>query len=232
MLLAGLWNGIANTDSYCDACIWVDDRQGQVRDAARRHLRRHDERQHRHEPRGVLDPERGEYPRSMTWQFAKCPDTGPMMYEFQTGSNEYWTSLWVRNARVPLAKIEVQSVEPRVVDSAHARPATGRSPTRAASARASSRIRSTGVDGQQVSRHLRLAERRDRRRVPDRPGQLPVTREDAEGAAAGARHAPVGRRSWIEVVRRTVRPTRDRPATTTTRITSTHCSSPRMGLGR
>jgi expansin (peptidoglycan-binding protein) len=32
-----------------------------------------------------------------------------LLYEFQTGSNEYWTSLWVRNARVPLAKVEVES---------------------------------------------------------------------------------------------------------------------------
>ena len=39
----------------------------------------------------------GEYPRDMTWQLAECPDTGPMMYEFQTGSSEYWTSLWVRS---------------------------------------------------------------------------------------------------------------------------------------
>ena len=41
----------------------------------------------------------------MTWQFAKCNDTGPMHYEFQTGSNPYWTSLWVRNARVPLTDV-------------------------------------------------------------------------------------------------------------------------------
>ncbi len=51
----------------------------------------------------------GENPRNMTWQFAKCPDTGAVMYEFQTGSSQYWTSLWVRNARVPLSKVEVQS---------------------------------------------------------------------------------------------------------------------------
>ncbi len=31
------------------------------------------------------------------------------MYEFQTGSSEWWTSLWVRNARVPLSKVEVKS---------------------------------------------------------------------------------------------------------------------------
>jgi expansin (peptidoglycan-binding protein) len=45
----------------------------------------------------------------MTWQLARCPDTGAVMYEFQTGSSEYWTSLWVRDARVPLTSVEVKS---------------------------------------------------------------------------------------------------------------------------
>ena len=50
-----------------------------------------------------------EYPRNMTWDFVECPDTGPMQYEFQTESSQWWTSLWVRNARVPLASVEVES---------------------------------------------------------------------------------------------------------------------------
>jgi hypothetical protein len=50
-----------------------------------------------------------EFPRSMSYQFAKCPDTGPLQYEFQTGANVFWTSLWVRNQRVPLANVEVMS---------------------------------------------------------------------------------------------------------------------------
>jgi expansin (peptidoglycan-binding protein) len=45
----------------------------------------------------------------MTWQLTECPDTGPILYEVQTGSSEYWTSLWVRNARLPLTSVEVQS---------------------------------------------------------------------------------------------------------------------------
>ena len=49
------------------------------------------------------------FPRSMTWQLVKCPDTGAIVYEFQSGAHEYWTSLWVRNARVPIARVEVQS---------------------------------------------------------------------------------------------------------------------------
>ena len=46
----------------------------------------------------------------MTWQFAGVPgDRRVINYEFQTGSSEYWTSLWVRNARVPLTMVEVKS---------------------------------------------------------------------------------------------------------------------------
>lgn len=60
-------------------------------------------------PNVFAELDTGEYPRSMTWEFAKCPDTGPLMYEFQTEANPYWTSLWVRNPRVPLTRVEVQS---------------------------------------------------------------------------------------------------------------------------
>lgn len=51
----------------------------------------------------------GENPRDMTWQLAKCPDTGTLHYQFQTGANVYWTSLWVRNGAVPVSKVEVES---------------------------------------------------------------------------------------------------------------------------
>ena len=51
----------------------------------------------------------GEWPRDMTWQLVKCPDFSPIRYEFQTGANIWWTSLWVRNARVPIAELAVKS---------------------------------------------------------------------------------------------------------------------------
>jgi expansin len=50
-----------------------------------------------------------EFPRSMSWKFAKCPDTGALSYEFQTEANIYWTSLWVRNPRIPISAVEVKS---------------------------------------------------------------------------------------------------------------------------
>jgi expansin (peptidoglycan-binding protein) len=45
----------------------------------------------------------------MSWQFAKCPDTGEILYEFKAGAHEFWTALWVRNARVPIERVEVRS---------------------------------------------------------------------------------------------------------------------------
>lgn len=56
-----------------------------------------------------------DYPRKMTWAVVKCPTTGVgsastdrIKYQFQTESNPYWTSLWVRGARLPLRTVEVK----------------------------------------------------------------------------------------------------------------------------
>lgn len=50
------------------------------------------------------------WPREMTWQLARCPENGGSMFlQFQTEANVWWTSFWVRNAAVPLARVEVQS---------------------------------------------------------------------------------------------------------------------------
>jgi len=150
VLLAGLWNGIPNTDSYCDSCIWVV--TGKGKSAMLRVVTYGDTTSDSIDtsPQAYSILNLNEYPRSMTWQFAKCPDTGPMMYEFQTGSSEYWTSLWVRNARVPLAKIEVESpnhsswtVLARGAGDGTATDASGFGVGKFT-------IRSTGVDGQQV----------------------------------------------------------------------------------
>lgn len=48
--------------------------------------------------------------RAMTWQLAKCPaGNGTLALQFQTGAHTDWTSFWVRNPRLPLAKVEVKS---------------------------------------------------------------------------------------------------------------------------
>jgi len=46
--------------------------------------------------------------RGMTWQLVTCPRT-TMQYQWQTGANVYWTSLWVRGESSPVAKLEVKS---------------------------------------------------------------------------------------------------------------------------
>lgn len=48
-------------------------------------------------------------PRPMTWQLAKCPAGGRIHLQYQTQANTDWTSLWVRNARLPLERVQVRS---------------------------------------------------------------------------------------------------------------------------
>lgn len=107
--LAGLWGGIPDVASYCDACIYVETAQG--KSALLRVVTYGDTTPNSIDvsPAAYAVLDSGEYPRAMTWRFAKCNDTGPLHYEFQTASNPYWTSLWVRNARVPMTSVRVKS---------------------------------------------------------------------------------------------------------------------------
>ncbi len=50
-----------------------------------------------------------EFPRSMQWQISQCPDTGNITYQFQEEAHAWWSSLWVRNIRLPIKKVEVKS---------------------------------------------------------------------------------------------------------------------------
>jgi expansin (peptidoglycan-binding protein) len=108
-LLAGLWGGIDDVASYCDACIHVETAKG--KSATLRVVTYGDTTPNSIDvsPEAFAILDSGEYPRAMTWQFAACPESGPVYYELQTGSSQWWTSLWVRNARLPLAKVEVKS---------------------------------------------------------------------------------------------------------------------------
>lgn len=60
-------------------------------------------------PNVFAEIHQNENPRRMTWHFSRCPDVGGLKYEFKSGSNPFWTSLWVRNPRVPLVKAEVKA---------------------------------------------------------------------------------------------------------------------------
>jgi expansin (peptidoglycan-binding protein) len=86
----------------------------------------------------------------MTWELVECPDTGPILYEFQTASSEWWTSLWVRNARVPLASVEVESPN-HPTWAPLTRGSDGSLTDASGFGQGSFTIRSTGVDGQVVT---------------------------------------------------------------------------------
>jgi len=149
-LLAGLWNGIANVAGYCDACIAVTTAMG--KSAVLRVVTYGDTTSNSIDvsPDAYAILNSGEYPRAMTWQFAKCPDTGKIVYEFQTGSSEWWTSLWVRNARVPISKVEVQSPN-HAAYFALTRGSDGTLTDGGGFGNGSFTIRVSGVDGQQIT---------------------------------------------------------------------------------
>jgi expansin (peptidoglycan-binding protein) len=149
--LAGLWNGIANVAGYCDACISVTTAKG--KSAILRVVTYGDTTSNSIDvsPEAFAILDSGEYPRAMTWQFARCPDTGVMMYEFKATSSEWWAALWVRNARVPLATVEYKSVN-HPSWTALSRESDGSLSTgNTGFGKGSFSIRSTGVDGQAVT---------------------------------------------------------------------------------
>ncbi|MGZ3424957.1 MAG: hypothetical protein ACXWUG_31780 [Polyangiales bacterium] len=149
-LLAGLWSGIANVAGYCDACISVTTAKGKsaVLRVVTYGATTTNSIDVSPDAYAILDS--GEFPRSMTWQFAKCPDTGKVVYEFQTGSSEYWTSLWVRNARVPLTKVEVKSPN-HASYVALTRGTDGTLTDGSGFGKGSFTIRLTGMDGTQIT---------------------------------------------------------------------------------
>jgi expansin (peptidoglycan-binding protein) len=148
-MLAGIWVGIENVAGLCDACIWVETAQGK---SALLRIVTYGETTPNSidvSPDAFAILDSGEYPRLMTWQLAKCPDTGAVMYEFQTGSSEWWTSFWVRNARVPLTSVEVQSVNHDFI--AMERGGDGTLTDGGGFGAGDFTIRLVGIDGQQVS---------------------------------------------------------------------------------
>jgi expansin (peptidoglycan-binding protein) len=108
--LAGVAGEFADGGAVCDACISIETAQG--RSIVARVVTYGTEQN----PNDIdVSPSvfeaihAGEYPRSMTWHFARCPDMGPLRIEYQAASNPYWTSLWIRNPRVPVTRVEVRS---------------------------------------------------------------------------------------------------------------------------
>lgn len=109
-LLAGIWSGLGSPEQYCDACIAVQTARG--RSALLRVVTYGDTTPNSIDvsPEAFAILDSGEYPRSMSFQLVKCPDTGKVVYEFKPGTHQDWTAFWVRNARVPLARVEIQGM--------------------------------------------------------------------------------------------------------------------------
>jgi hypothetical protein len=148
-LLAGLWNGLPQVAAWCDACIEVTTAKG--KSAMLRVVTYGGTSTNSIDvsPQAFTRLDSGEYPRAMTWQLARCPDTGAMRYEFQTGASQGWTSLWVRNPRLAVAKLEVQSPN-HPAFTALARGSDGTLTDGAGFGKGPFTLRATSVDGQQV----------------------------------------------------------------------------------
>jgi expansin (peptidoglycan-binding protein) len=148
-LLAGLWNGIPNVAGYCDACIAVTTAKG--KSAVLRVVTYGDTTPNSIDvsPQAYDILNSGEFPRTMSFRLTQCPDTGKLMYEFQTGSNEWWTSFWLRNARTPLTKVEVKSAN-HASFVALQRGTDGTLTDGGGFGKGPFTIRATGLDGQQV----------------------------------------------------------------------------------
>lgn len=148
-LLAGVWNGIPNVADTCDACIYATNAKG--KSALLRVVTYGGTSTNSIDvsPDAFAILDSGESPRTVTWQLAKCPDTGAILYELQTGSSEYWTSLWVRNARVPIAKVEVQSAN-HASYVALERGSDGTLTDNAGFGKGTFSLRLVGVDGQEL----------------------------------------------------------------------------------
>jgi hypothetical protein len=107
--IAGVSNEFSQSGGICDACILIETETGHSIVAR---LVTYGVEQ----APGDIDVSpsvyeainEDEYPRTMTWSFARCPDAGNIQYEFQTEANIWWTSLWVRNPRVPIESVEVR----------------------------------------------------------------------------------------------------------------------------
>ena len=109
-LLAGLALKFNGDGSLCDACILVTTAKGKsvtARVVTTGETQGPNDIDLSQKAFDAINT--GEYPRAMTWQLVKCPSSDKLQYQFQTEANPYWTSLWVRNGRLPIRSVEVKS---------------------------------------------------------------------------------------------------------------------------
>jgi hypothetical protein len=108
-MLAGVSNGVGTGD-YCDACIQIDTAMG--RSIVARVVTYGDTMGAGDldlSPQAYAAINQNEFPRTMRWHLVTCPTTDPLYYQYQTGANIWWTSLWVRNPRIAIDRVEVRS---------------------------------------------------------------------------------------------------------------------------
>jgi expansin len=150
--LAGVSGGLAQGGGICDACIQIATGSGKsivARVVTYGVTKGPGDIDVSPSVYQALNPEDA-YPRPMTWQLAKCPESGNLRYEWQTEANVWWTSLWVRNPRVPLSKVEVKSSNhPNFVELRRAGDGTLNDDSGFGEGRFTLRL--TAVDGQVIS---------------------------------------------------------------------------------
>ncbi len=109
-LLAGVSHAYAGAGSVCDACIKITTATGRTQVAR---VVTYGDTPHPSNldvsPSIYQGLNTGEYPRSMSWEFTPCPAPSPLFYQFKTASSIWWTSLWVRNPKIPITRVEVKS---------------------------------------------------------------------------------------------------------------------------
>ena len=109
-LLAGVSHTYSGAGSVCDACIKITTATGRTQVAR---VVTYGDTPHPSNldvsPSIYQSLNTGEYPRSMSWEFTPCPTASPLYYQFQAASSIWWTSLWVRNPKVPITRVEVKS---------------------------------------------------------------------------------------------------------------------------
>ena len=109
-LLAGVATQYAQNGGACDACILIETGEGFSTVARVVTYGKTNEPGDIDVSPAVYEAlDQGEWPRAMSWGFTECPDTGTLQYEFQTEANPWWTSLWVRNPKVPIDEVAVRS---------------------------------------------------------------------------------------------------------------------------
>ncbi|WAS97031.1 expansin EXLX1 family cellulose-binding protein [Nannocystis punicea] len=71
-------------------------------------------------PQGDIDLSEGAFPKiaakelgrvPISWRYVSCATSGPIVYHFKEGSNEWWTAVQIRGHKNPIASLEFKDGE-------------------------------------------------------------------------------------------------------------------------